>query len=96
MPVGALIGTECMTDDGTTIGTVVYLDRDRRGRPEWIDVTFHDRVRRDHDVEPERVRFSAGLIAGWDEDTLELKVDLAALRSRWSPSRPEEIEVPVF
>lgn len=96
MPVGALIGTECVTSDGLTVGTVVYLDRDRQGRPRWIDVDLAKEVRRDHGIEPDRVRFPADLVADRNGDTVHLAVDLDGLRARSSPSRPVEIEEPVL
>lgn len=96
MPVGALIGTECVTSDGLTVGTVIYLDRDREGRPRWIDVGLADEVRQDHGIEPDRLRFPAGLIAERGADTVRLDVDLEGLRARSSPSQPVEIEEPVL
>lgn len=94
--MGAAIGKTCVTDDGEPIGTVVCLDRDRRGRPEWIDVVLEDAVRRDRSIEPERVRFSAGLVDDWTGDDVALSLGLEALRSRWSPSQPVQIEEPVL
>lgn len=94
--MGALIGKDCVTDDGRTVGTIVYLDRDRKGHPQWIDVAFDDDVRRDHGLEHGRVRFPAGLVADREGGAVELSVDLDGLRARSSPSQPVEIEEPTL
>lgn len=94
--VGELIGKRCVTDDDVDLGTVVYLGRDARGTPKWLDVALDDETRDRHDVPHDRVRLSAGCVEAWDAETLRLGLPLDGLRSRWFPTQAETIEEPSF
>lgn len=85
-----------MTEDGVEIGRVVYLGRDSDGTPAWMDVAVADAARERLGVDHGRVRMSAHLVAGWDEETLTLGRTLDAVRGRWTPSEAETIDEPSF
>lgn len=89
--VGELIGASCVDAEATELGRVVYVERDRAGRPRWFDVRFTDTFLDDHRWSFARVRMGADRIAAWDADARVVTLDrpVEELSVRWFPVHPD-------